>query len=467
MGNRAVISGNDTSFLGKDMGISGKDANVLGMETLFLAPYAPLLGGNSPKRLPMSDSRMKNTDNPRPRPPGWRWVRLGEVCERVDYGYTASADFTVTEPRFLRITDIQDGKVNWDSVPGCRISIRETEVNALSDGDIVFARTGGTTGKSFLIRDPPPSVFASYLIRLRVKREVDAEYLYAFFQSDGYWRQIRTNARGGAQPNVNATLLSNLDLPLPPLPEQRRIAAILTEQMAAVERARKAAEEQLAAAKALPAAYLRTVFNSEEARKWERRRLGEIAVLVQNGIYKSAEHYGYGHPFLRMYNVVNHSWDLDLSRLAQVNLDSREEEVYRLRVGDLLISRVNSFELVGKCARVGPDAEDYVFENMLIRVRLAESVESLFVAQQMATREVREQVERVAKRAIGQASINSEDLRNIQFVVPPLPTQRRVAAMLTDQMAQAEKVRKGLEEQLDALNKLPAALLRRAFNGEV
>lgn len=73
MGKDADRSGNDTSVLGKDIDRSGKDANVLGMDTLFLAPYALLLSGNPQKRLPMSDSGVKNTDTPLP--PGWRWVR--------------------------------------------------------------------------------------------------------------------------------------------------------------------------------------------------------------------------------------------------------------------------------------------------------------------------------------------------------------------------------------------------------
>ena len=94
----------------------------------------------------------------------WKWVRLGDVCARVDYGFTASADFSIKEPRLLRITDIQNGSVNWEMVPGCKITASEEAVNRLSDGDIVIARTGATTGKSFLIKKPPRAVFASYLI---------------------------------------------------------------------------------------------------------------------------------------------------------------------------------------------------------------------------------------------------------------------------------------------------------------
>ena len=126
-----------------------------------------------------------------PLPEGWRWVRLGEVCDQIDYGFTASADFSIQAPKFLRITDIQNGAVDWQLVPGCKISINEETANTLKSGDIVFARTGGTTGKSFLIKEPPRAVFASYLIRLRPSSLTTPAYLYVFFQSNEYWKQIK------------------------------------------------------------------------------------------------------------------------------------------------------------------------------------------------------------------------------------------------------------------------------------
>lgn len=193
----------------------------------------------------------------------WPMTRVSQICDSIDYGFTASADYEVREPRFLRITDIQDGSVDWEKVPGCRINSDEESRYRLMDGDIVFARTGATTGKSYLMRHPPRAVFASYLIRIRPSPAVTAEYLYAFFQSDRYWQQIRAAMRGGAQPNVNATLLGALALALPSLSEQRQIAPGLSEEMAVAEALRKRAEEQLHAINALPAALLRRAFSGE------------------------------------------------------------------------------------------------------------------------------------------------------------------------------------------------------------
>jgi type I restriction enzyme S subunit len=158
-------------------------------------------------------------------PEGWRWVSVGNLAEKIQYGYTESATDEPVGPKFLRITDIQDGKVNWTTVPYCEISKNEIAKYLLKSGDIVFARTGATTGKSFLIQDCPEAVFASYLIRLRLPDTVDIKYFANFLDSPIYWSQIMTVRKGSAQPGVNATILSTLKVPLPPLEEQRRIVA--------------------------------------------------------------------------------------------------------------------------------------------------------------------------------------------------------------------------------------------------
>jgi type I restriction enzyme S subunit len=193
----------------------------------------------------------------------WPRKAVSALCERIDYGHTAAADFGRHSPRFLRITDIQDGKVDWSTVPGCPIEPDAEELLALADGDIVFARTGATTGKSFLVRTPPRAVFASYLIRLRPTSEVRPEYLSAFFQSDGYWAQIRRHARGGAQPNVNATLLGSILVPVA-LPEvQDRVVSGFETQSARARTARRRVQEVAAAVTALPAALLRQAFSGK------------------------------------------------------------------------------------------------------------------------------------------------------------------------------------------------------------
>lgn len=155
----------------------------------------------------------------------WKVDLLENLTDKIDYGVTASAVLKPVGPKFLRITDIQEGKVNWDDVPYCEISEKERNASLLSKGDIVFARTGATTGKSFLIQEcPENSVFASYLIRVRPAKELNPVFLFGYFQTAQYWKQISESATGSTQPGVNSTKLGELKIPLPPLPLQEEFA---------------------------------------------------------------------------------------------------------------------------------------------------------------------------------------------------------------------------------------------------
>jgi type I restriction enzyme S subunit len=194
-----------------------------------------------------------------------RWPRatLGEICERAQYGYTASATSDPIGPRFLRITDIQDGRVGWDTVPFCRCASGDFQKYALKNGDILIARTGGTTGKSFLIENPPDAVFASYLIRVRAKAGNDPRFIYAFLQSDEYWDQIGVGMRGGAQPNVNGRMLEALTLSRPEFHRQRAAAGCLEGEFRQAEGMKSTIESELATIDALPQSLLRRAFAGE------------------------------------------------------------------------------------------------------------------------------------------------------------------------------------------------------------
>jgi type I restriction enzyme S subunit len=163
-------------------------------------------------------------------PASWEWTNLGFLSENIHYGYTASADFDSKDYRLLRITDIQDSRVDWESVPGCEITENDAKKYLLENGDVLIARTGGTIGKSFLVADiNVKAVFASYLIRVLPSKEVMPEFLKVFLDSPLYWRQLVEKSKGTGQPNVNATSLSQLVFGLPPLPEQQRIVARVEE----------------------------------------------------------------------------------------------------------------------------------------------------------------------------------------------------------------------------------------------
>jgi type I restriction enzyme, S subunit len=178
-------------------------------------PLAPI----KPEEILAAANRFDIPDN-------WVWCRLGEVCENIHYGMNASANFNKTEVRLLRITDIQDNKVEWQDVPGCDYNEKDLISYGLNENDILIARTGGTIGKSYLVKSlSVVAVFASYLIRLIPFSQISADYLKLFIESPTYWKQLYAASGGSGQPNVNGTALTSLIIPLPPLSEQKAIVA--------------------------------------------------------------------------------------------------------------------------------------------------------------------------------------------------------------------------------------------------
>lgn len=173
-------------------------------------------------------------------PNNWKWVRWGELSESIQYGVNAPAK-EVGRIRMVRISDIQDGKVQWETVPFCDVSEESIADYLLKRNDILFARTGGTVGKSYIVKElPEEAVYAGYLIRTRYSDHLEPMYLKYFMESDLYWNQLRSGTIATAQPNCNGQTLSKMILPLPPLEEQKRIVAKIEELMPFVEQYAKA-----------------------------------------------------------------------------------------------------------------------------------------------------------------------------------------------------------------------------------
>ena len=180
------------------------------------------------------------------------------------YGYTEKAHWEKVGPKFLRITDIQDNKVNWEEVPWCPIDEAGMKQYAVQIGDIMIARTGATTGKSYLICDDVEAVFASFLIRLKVvDKNLDYNYLYGYMQSEDYWRQITDFSSGIAQPGVNANKLKQIKFKCPSLPEQHEIVRLIDDLLARERAAQQAAEQALASIDLMKKSILARAFRGE------------------------------------------------------------------------------------------------------------------------------------------------------------------------------------------------------------
>ena len=181
------------------------------------------------------------------------WIKctVADACSSIDYGLTASASDNPVGPRFLRITDIVQGHIVWDSVPYVEQNVGKKY--RLHDGDIVLARTGASTGASAYVKSPPPAVFASYLVRLQATPEFDALFL-AYYLKSTYFLDFIHSILGdkSAQPNASASTMTKAPFCAPKdIKEQRRIAHILGTLDDKIENNRKTAKTLEAMAQAI------------------------------------------------------------------------------------------------------------------------------------------------------------------------------------------------------------------------
>lgn len=156
-------------------------------------------------------------------PDQWKWVKAKNILSRIQYGFNGAGKQR-GDYRLLRITDIQNNKVNWSSLPFCDINADSASDYQIHRSDIFIARTGGTIGKSFLLNeDKDYVVFAGYLIRFQLIKKTMAEFLKCFLNTPLYWNQVASEKAGTGQPNINAISLGNLLVPIPPDREKERI----------------------------------------------------------------------------------------------------------------------------------------------------------------------------------------------------------------------------------------------------
>ena len=162
-------------------------------------------------------------------PDSWAWSRWGELSDSIQYGYNAPAKQS-GRIKMIRISDIHENQVMWENVPYCDIAEEDISTYLLKENDILFARTGGTVGKSFLVQNiKEEAIYAGYLIRTRYNSKLIPQYFKYFMESPLYWSQLRNGTIATAQPNCNGQTLSKMIVPVPPLAEQKRIVEKIDE----------------------------------------------------------------------------------------------------------------------------------------------------------------------------------------------------------------------------------------------
>ena len=160
-------------------------------------------------------------------PKGWRIASIKDVASDIQYGFTQSASTDPVGPRFLRITDIQGGKVEWDKVPFCEVTKKEYAKYKIMAHDILVARTGASTGENIYLPVAPDAVFASYLVRFQFSDQGIARLVGAFMRTSRYFDYVAACRGGSAQPNASAQALAGARMVVPEVKVAHQFAKLI------------------------------------------------------------------------------------------------------------------------------------------------------------------------------------------------------------------------------------------------
>jgi type I restriction enzyme S subunit len=402
-------------------------------------------------------------------PKGWRWVRLGEVCyirggKRLPKGQTFANE--KTKYPYLRVVDFVNGTVRTSNLQYLTEDTQKEIARYIIHSKDVYISIAGSIG---IIGTIPHELDGANLTenaaRLVIKDAgiVDNQYISAFLKSPFGQRHIdiRTNQVG--QPKLALERIATIEIPLPSLAEQKRIVSILNEQMAAVEKARLAAEARLAAARALTAAYLRKVFQNPEKKGWRWVKVGDVCEK-QTG---TKDPRVMGDKLFRYVDIS--SIDNVLKCIIEARSINGSDAPSRARQiilkDDVLIATTRPN--LNAVAIVPPELDGEICSTGFCVLRAKENLlpDYLFAFVQYDAFIIA--LIDLVKGALYPAVTDSQ-VKSQSIPLPPtLNEQEYIARIIKEQMAVVDKIKQTLRQELETINTLPAALLRQAITGGI
>jgi type I restriction enzyme, S subunit len=334
--------------------------------------------------------------------------------------------------------------------------LRESSAKIVPPGAVLIAMYGATVGRTALLEiEATTNQVVCFLIP--DKRLALSHYVWYALRAS--YPELLAKRVGGAQPNISQQIIKATQLSLPPLSEQSRIVELLDE----ADRLRHLRREaDVKAARILPALFLKMFGDpATNPMEWPEKTVGALLKATDYGTSKKASDDGKGVPLIRMGNVA-YDGTLQLDDLKYVELAETEAAKYRLRQGDILFNRTNSKELVGMTGLWDVDL-DAVLASYFIRLRVdRETVEPIFLWAFMNSSHMKRVLQATARGAIGQANINTSELKALATYKPPIHIQRHFAAKV-------HAIRLALPKKRERSNidNLFALLMQRAFSGQL
>lgn len=417
-------------------------------------------------------------------PSHWKVVRLKSVlAEPLKYGANEAADGDDPEqPRFVRITDIDaEGRLRDETFRSLPLEVAEPYL--LSDGDLLFARSGATVGKSFIYRNSwGQCCYAGYLIRARTNGDhILSEFLYHCCQSDFYWQYVGADQIQSTIQNFSAEKYANLWLPVPPLGEQADIAAFLDRETAKIDalveaqrrliellKEKRQAVISHAVTKGLdPSAPMKdsgVEWLGQVPAHWDVTRVKYAASHVVDCLHTTPTYDGeLEFPAVRTADVERGRLLLNCARL--VSREIYEERIQRLKpeAEDILYTREG--ERFGLAALV-PSGIDLCLGQRMMMMRIAREYASAYVMWVLNSDPVYQQVVSGITGATA-PHVNISEVINFHLPVPPLNEQRAIAAHIFASTAALDRLAEEAEAAITLLQERRAALISAAVTGKI
>ena len=393
-------------------------------------------------------------------PESWEWTTIGEIASSILYGVSESAK-GIGQYKLLRITDIQNNKVNWETVPFTDYDKNKAQAYLLTDGDILFARTGATVGKSYLVEGLKDSaIYASYLIRVQTSSVILPAYIKFFLESGFYWEQISLNSVGIGQPNVNGTTLAALTIPIPPYREQLRIVEEAKKWLMVIDGLDVEIEDLQTSIEHTKSKILDLAIhgklvpqdpNDEPAiellkrinpkftpcdnahyenvpSNWTAILLGDLCFTI-NGLWK-----GKKPPFVNVGVIRNANFTkdckLDYSNIAYLEVEAKQYEKRKLQYGDIIVEKSGGSDNqpVGRTILFEKTEGEYSFSNFTSVLRIYDDYPALPEYLNMYLQAVYQTgiTKRMQTQTTGIHNLIFDQFLAILIKLPPLAEQRRI-----------------------------------------
>jgi type I restriction enzyme S subunit len=395
------------------------------------------------------------TEGPYKLPEGWRWVRLGEVCEICDH---------LRKP--VKKKDRIPGEVPYCGANG----VIDYVSGFTHEGEFVLlAEDGGFYGPG------EPSAYmmfgrfwANNHIHILLAK---SDYLMnAFLQTYLVAADLRPFLTGATRAKLTQRAMTSIPIPLPPLAEQRRIVARIEALMARVQEARRLRQEAREEAERLWQSVLADTFprpGSALPPGWRWVRLADAIVSLSNGTTAVQNRAGVGIPVTRIETIRNEV--IDPKRVGYIREPTEALMAkFRLNIGDILFSHINSDPHLGKTAvYLGEPAVLLHGMNLIRIVPKKDSVDSAFLNYLFKCFRLQGVFVQIAQRAIGQSSINQTKMKNLPIPLPPLAEQRRIVAHLEGVQEKIRALQAAQAETEEQLKHLEQSILDKAFRGQL